>query len=69
MLLNDMKSPCVFCRQGKTNKIGQSSVIDSVANKNPLFSNDDAKVLLFCRFKVMLEPWPDFTNMKDSMKI
>ena len=53
----------------KTNKSGRLNVGGSVANKNPLFSADAAKgLLLFYRFKVMSEPWPDFTNLKDFMQ-
>ena len=66
---NGMEASCVICNRGKTNKSGRLNVGGSVAHKNPLFSADAAKgLLLFYRFKILVEPWPDFTNLEDFMR-
>ena len=66
---NGMEASCVICNRGKTNKSGRLNVGGSVPNKNPLFSADAEKgLLLFYRFKILVEPWRDFTNLEDFMR-
>lgn len=66
---NGMEMPYLICNRDKTNESCRSNVGGSVSSKHPLLSSVTAKgFLLFCRFKVVFEPCPYFTNKKQFMQ-